>query len=174
MGLVDTGAKTMMAFISLYMGWIKTGLVLALLVALGVGYHTWAGHEQAVGAAKVQLAWNKDTIQRNEQAVKLEAAHRKIELAWNQKVIEANNEATKREESLRKSAVAAKSESVSLRNQLAAIKRQLPSLAADAVRNYASTATDVLDQCQQEYQGLAEEADRLASTILTLQQAWPK
>lgn len=86
----------------------------------------------------------------------------------------ARNEATKRETILRADAGRARTQSDGLRDELAAIRRKLPSLAEQAVRQYADAASVVFGECTAEYTALAEVAGRIDSDRQTLMDAWPK
>jgi len=87
---------------------------------------------------------------------------------------EAINNATKRAQQNEIAASTARTESERLRIQIASIKRDVPNIARDAVDSYASALADVFDDCQQKYQNLAAEADKLASDRQTLIDAWPQ
>lgn len=104
----------------------------------------------------------------------VEATYRAKELALNKQVEEARNAAVLRETKLQGDAAAARAESGRLRDDLAAFRRNLPGFTEAAIRSYADAASVVLDQCQREYQGLAEQADRIDSDRQTLMDAWPK
>lgn len=87
---------------------------------------------------------------------------------------EARNAATKRETQLRADAGRARNAADGLRDDLAAIRSSLPSLADDAVRQYADTAAELLSECSGDYQRMAEAADRHANEKQELIDAWPK
>lgn len=87
---------------------------------------------------------------------------------------EARNEAIKRETLLRADADRARTQSERLRSDIAAIRSSLPSLTREAINAYADAASVVFDDCQRNYQSMAEQADRIDSDRQTLSDAWPK
>lgn len=111
-----------------------------------------------------------------DQAVAAEAASevaRLKERAWSKQLEEARNAATKRETTLRADATAARGAAAGLRDDLAELRRQLPSLAAEACRQRADALADVFGQCTARYSELAEKADRHANDARGLSEAWP-
>lgn len=86
-------------------------------------------------------------------------------------VVAAQNAARLRESKLRMDAVAAKSAADSLRRALA-----VQAAGADPATcpDVAASQAVVLSDCAARYSGLAEIADRHASDIQTLTDAWPK
>ena len=87
--------------------------------------------------------------------------------------IEAQNAATRRAVALRRDADASRAATVSV--SLAAgeaLRRALDSHAA--CLDTASAVTDIFQQCADRRQELAEIADRHASDVKTLMDAWPK
>lgn len=93
---------------------------------------------------------------------------------FSNKVIKAQNDAKERETTLRSAAVAAAFESDGLRDDLATLRVQLDQTTRAAAIERALALGVVLQQCSKEYQGLAAIADRHASDVQTLIQAWPK
>ena len=146
--------------------WLAFGIAAALAFTHGMAYKS--------GRAAVRAKWDAAIIVQQEQAAKAEAENRRIESERQQKVIEAQNEATKRAKTLQAAADRARAQSDGLRNDLAAIRLQLPGLARDAVNRYADAASVVFGDCSRAYQELAGQADRIASERQTLIDAWPK
>lgn len=107
-------------------------------------------------------------------AKEFEKAARVKEAALNLKLQEAQNAAKKRETILRNDADIAVRTSDRLRDELAELRRGLPDLSADAIRQRADTLAQLLNDCQRNYRGLAEKADRIESDRRTLMEAWPK
>lgn len=96
------------------------------------------------------------------------------EQAMNQQLEEARNAAVEREKNLLADAGRARTESERLRGDLAAIRKQLPSLTDAAVRRYAGVAGELLGECTEKYISLAAEADSIWSERMMLLDAWPK
>jgi hypothetical protein len=86
----------------------------------------------------------------------------------------AEQEARVREQTHRITAAAARRESDSLRDNLAALKAGLPHLTERAVLERASTLSGLLGDCAGDYQRMAETAQRHASDVKTLIDAWPR
>lgn len=107
-----------------------------------------------------------------ELSAALDAGIRTAELT--REVEDARNDAVKRETILRRDAAGARNELDGLRDELAAIRQSLPDLADDAVRQRADTLAKLFGECAREYQELAERADRHASDVQTMMNAWPK
>lgn len=102
------------------------------------------------------------------------AAARAKETEWNTHLQEARNAATIRERTMRADAARARHSADRLRDELATIRRDLPGLAADAVRVRADTLATILGHCTTEYRNVAESADRLANDRQLLIEAWPR
>lgn len=124
--------------------------------------------------------WRHETIiatMERDTANALSAAnerYRAKEQTWQFQLSEAQDAAKKRETKLLADATAARSAAGSLRDDLAAIRRDLPGLAADACREQADRLADVFGACVGEYRDMAEEADRINSGRQELMDAWPK
>ena len=57
---------------------------------------------------------------------------------------------------------------------IATLRTRLPNAIPSACLATADALAGLLDQCQQEYRGMAEVADGHASDVQTLMEAWPK
>lgn len=145
--------------------WKLAAAALALWLAFTAGWAVQGWRKDAV-----LQQWLAAAAQAGREA---EAAARKKEAALTQQLEEARHAAVKREETLRRDAGAARDAADGLRGELAAIRRSLPGLAADAVRQYADTLADVFGACTDRYRELAEEAGRVESDRQTLMDAWP-
>lgn len=114
---------------------------------------------------------------RQEQAqaqAEFTAQARAKEQSLTNQINEARNAAAKRETILRADADRARTQSERLRSDIAAIRLQLPELTREAINRYADTASVVFDECQRNYQSLADQADRIDSDRQTLDDAWPR
>lgn len=145
-------------------------LLLSHVLLFGAGY--WRG--DLAGAKAVQAKWDAAKIIQMAAAEKAEAANRATENRLKTQVIEAQNEAQDRIKKLEVDRAAARAQSASLHDTIAALRGQLSAATADAARQYADTASAVLDDCQAKYAELAATADRLASERQTLIDAWPR
>lgn len=120
--------------------------------------------------------WRQDAkeLKRAELQIALDRESRSLERKRSENVIAAQNTARVRDVALRRDADLARAESDGLRDDLATVRRQLPSLAIDAVRQYADAASVVFDQCSRRYQEVAGNASGHTSDVKTLEDAWPK
>ena len=135
----------------------------ALAAAIGFG-----------SAWQIQTWRNLDAENnRLEQAASQEQELRRMESQRSIQVISAQNNAVKRESKLRLDAATAESAADSLRAQSTGAL-----LAARADHDACIERTVAFDlvlaQCVTEYQHLGEVADRHASDIQMMQEAWPK
>lgn len=124
-----------------------------------------AGYANADNALRVQVA------AADRRAA--DAARKKEQEHYDQ-IQEAQHAAQERENKLQVVVVAARTERDRLRDDLAAVKRQLPELTEAAVRQYAVAAGAVFAACVDEYTDMAQTADRLASERQALIDSWPK
>jgi hypothetical protein len=138
----------------------------ALVAGVVVGVHEFLEHERNIGRAEVQATWDKQKIA--DAALK---AQREEE--FKNQIATAVAQGQTRESLIRTLAAGSSNASVSLRNTLAAISGGVPSATIDALRLSTSTLAGVLSDCQGQYRDLAEKADRHASDVKTLTQAWP-
>lgn len=152
--------------------WPYRWLALSVVCAGLWGYGWVKGAEH--GEATVQARWDKEKSAQTIAAQKADAQNRQIEQALQQKVTDAQNAAQTREKSLQAAAAGARAQSDSLRDQLTAIRGQLPALADAAVRDLAGTATELLSECSERYTDVAAKADAIWSDRKTLEDAWPE
>jgi hypothetical protein len=150
-----------------YLGAAKAlAIVAAALSLFALGHH--------YGAQGVQADWNKDKLAQAEADAAANETYRLKERAMSKQVEEARNAATIRETALRRDADGARLAADGLRDDLADLRRQLPQLAADACRQRADTLAELFQQCEGNYRGLAEKADRHVSDVQTLRDGWPR
>ena len=145
----------------------QLAIALAILLAgFGSGW-TVQGWKMATQLTQVKLEAQKEKADGLQKALDQTAT-------WKKEYDDAIKEAKSRVVRNGALAAAARAESDRLRDQLANTNARLATAPVDAVRRYATTASAVLDECQREYQGMAEKADGHAADTLKLQQAWPK
>ncbi len=147
-----------------YIGLLKYVALAAIGIVIG---WTAQGWRKDADIAAIQSAYTQATINSQEAAREKESEH-------NRQLQEAQHAAAARERAIRTDADRARNSSDRLRDQLATIKRNLPSLAADACRVKADALADVFGESVTEYRALAEEADRLANDRQLLIESWPK
>jgi uncharacterized protein YgfB (UPF0149 family) len=147
-----------------------TARILALLAGVAVAFSAgWLVNGWRLGE---QIAHIETEQAQAELSAALAAGIKEAE--WTKNLEDARNAATKREQTLRRAAAGARDVSDGLRADLAELRRQLPDLAAEAVRQRADTLAELFNQCQEDYRSVAEKADRHASDVQTLEQGWPR
>lgn len=135
----------------------------ALCVAsVGIGY--WRGN--VAGRASVQAKWDA-------AALMWQAENRKQEQVYAQAIEKAIAERDAKLKTIQSDAAAARAAAGSMRDQLTEARRSLAAHSPATVLDYATTATDVLEECTAEYQSLGEKADGHAADSAALIMAWP-
>jgi hypothetical protein len=139
----------------------------ALMVVLA-GTHWKAYH---AGGAAVQAKWDKDASQRAQQALQAEQAARKREqdLATQKRIVEERYANDKRKAAA--AAAGARSELDRLRSEIsrpACTGADCDSAAARGV-DAGAVERQLLGQCAAALVGVAQDADRLAATVIGLQ-----
>lgn len=146
---------------------IKLGLALVLGALI-----TWVVQEVRYDTLSRDFDdYRADVAQAQLDAVQ---AARLVEKRNTQRLQEALDAAEQRESKNLADAAAARRATGSLRDQLAAYKRGLPGVSADACRNHSGVLADVLGDSVEAYRDMAEQADRLVSDLRTLSDGWPK
>lgn len=143
----------------------RTNLIILVLgIAIGAMVNGWRLGERIVEIER--------DAARAETAAVLGAA---IETANLMKQVEdARNEATRREQALRRDAAELRDANGGLRTELDEIRRALPDMATGACRERVDTLAKLFGSCAARYGEVAERADRHASDVKTLEDAWPK
>jgi uncharacterized protein (DUF2252 family) len=139
----------------------------SLAAGTAYGIHQFLEHERQIGRNEVRALWDAQTA-KDERAARIETAR----LAKQAEDAEKNG--ANREQTIRTLATASGNANLGLRDTLATIRGGVPSATVDALGKSIATLSTVLAECSGRYQGLAEKADRHASDVKTLQEAWPK
>lgn len=143
---------------------ILAGLALVVFAVFEV--HQFLEHERDIGRQEVQARW--DAQQRKD-----EQTARAKEALFAAQIQEANQHASEREQTIRSLAAAAGRSSDGLRDTIATIGGSMSNATADALRQTAHTYGELLEACDGEQRGMAEEAERLNSEKRQLIEAWP-
>lgn len=130
---------------------------------------TWAFED-----ARHRAELGEIRLEQSATELRAQTQARSAEQSITRKYQEALNAAQTRQITLHADADSARAESDRLREQAADAARRLANAPPAAVAEYASAATELLDQCQRSYQGLAAAADGHASDVRTLMEAWPR
>ena len=156
-----------MNFLAPYKLLIEFLVIGALIAGIAVGIHKFLSYEQQIGWDRREAIAVKDALLAKDAADK-EAAR------LQQVVTTAVKQGEDRAKLLQASADAAAATNRGLRNTLDNIKSSLPATTLEACRNTAVTLAAVFGDCTARYGSLAEKADRHASDVRTLTEAWPR
>ena len=156
------------------------GLVLAvlksswpiILAAIGGGWVAWSLQGFRLDDLKHDFAGYKTQVE--QQAVEARQAALKQKEQWIKEKEDAEQKAAEREATLRTERDRALAGARRLRDDIATLRTRLPNAIPSACIATADALAGLLDQCQQEYRGMAEVADGHASDVQTLMEAWPK
>ena len=156
------------------------GLVLAvlksswplILAAIGGGLVAWSLQGFRLDDLKHDFAGYKTQVE--QQAVEARQAALKQKEQWIKEKEDAEQKAAEREATLRTERDRALAGARRLRDDIATLRTRLPNAIPSACLATADALAGLLDQCQQEYRGMAEVADGHASDVQTLMEAWPK
>lgn len=143
-------------------GWLVIGLVLVGFYA----YQYLMKQERKNGYDQAVAEYTKRSL-----LAEQEARQRESELT--RQIQEAENAATIREQQIQTLSSAVANVSSRLRDRTTSIKNGLSEFSIDTLRQTADTALDVFGDCQGKYGELAEKADRHASDVEKLVDAWP-
>ena len=146
--------------------WAAIGLALTLALVSAGAYRAGKKHTQA--------AWDAEKVVQLADAAQAEVKNRRIQTENDLKVINAQNAQTQRIAVLQADAVKSRAVVGGLRDTIRTANAELPNRTAAAVRQYATTASELLAECSDRYSALAAKTDGHASDALMLQAAWPK
>ena len=134
-------------------------LVLLALALFCFGWTKGASHEQGQQAI------------RDMKATKVNSG---ITAKWAKGKDDALKNSAARAIANKRDADSARDASDGLRDDLATLRVKLSTASRDAVNQYASTVSDVFEQCGRKYSDLAATADGIVNDRQTLIDAWPK
>ena len=143
-----------------------------VLAALGGGWVAWSLQGFRLDSVKTDFAGYKAQVA--QQAVEARQAALKQQAAWIKEKEDAEVNSALREAQLRTERDTALAAGRRLRDDLTTLRTRLPHAIPSACLATADTLAGLLDQCQQEYRGMAEVADGHANDARTLMEAWPK
>ena len=158
----------MTALLAMIPRWLLIAAIAALLALTGVQYIELVGVRSDRDSARTEVSTLRTAI----ADANTRAAQQAADLSAT--VLKAQNEAKIREAALRGAAAAAATQSDGLRDDLTAERLRYDQLSRDAVVERAAAISNVLADCSRRYQGMAAIADRHASDVKTLIEAWPK
>ena len=157
----------MPSFLKPYAYLIDVVLILAIICTFAYGVHIFALHNQALGAERVQIEWDRA----NEVAAD---AQRKRELQFQQEKDDALNQAQKSIQAANAGAVAAADAGRMLHTTVETLVAKSAGDTSDATRKYTAALAAVFEECTNKYRELGREAQGHADDSLMYQKAWPK
>lgn len=157
----------MFTFLAPYKWLIEFLAIGTILACVVFGAHRFLEHEQQIGYDKAVAEYTKKELIAEQMA-------RLKEIEMNRQLNEARNEATLREQKITDLSHNLAATSSSLLNTINTLRNKLSSAPDETLRKQADTALNLLGECQKEYGQMAENADRHASDVKTLEDAWPK
>lgn len=156
---------------ALVLAFLKPYWLYAVSVVVGA-WLAWVVQEIRIDGVKVELSTYRAQVA--QQAIEARQAALKQKEQWIKEKEDAEQHAAEREEILRTERDTALAAGRRLRDDIATLRLRLPNAIPSSVIATADTLAGLLDQCQQEYRGMAEIADGHASDVQTLIDAWPK
>ena len=150
--------------------WLEIAAIVAA-VAVGFGI-AWNLQGIRIASLEAESSRYRAEVELNAIAAKRAAMDR--ENHWRMEVENARINAKAREMRLKKDVAAAQSAVSGLRNDLATLRARLATSPEDACINTAAALGELLGQCGEAYQSMAEVADGHVNDIRTLTESWPK
>ena len=144
----------------------------AIALAAGLAFTHFTAYRS--GKAVVRAEWTAEKLKQTEQLAAFNAESRRIEQRRQSLVTEALNAAKKREIAASLDADRLRVERWSLRDDLAAARSQLSSASAASLRQRITALDSVFEQCTTELEGVAGNAQGLASDLRLMLDAWPR
>lgn len=150
---------------------IRYAAALAVGAAMAWGAQGWRlGAQVQTGKAAIEALKREHA----ESLTRATGSALTTTLKWQKEKDDAIEAARKRAETAVANAAAARRERDGLRDELASARLRLPSATHAACTEYATTASELLDQCSTSHQDLARKADGHAADARTLSEAWPR
>lgn len=144
----------------------------AVALAAGLAFTHFTAYRS--GKAVVRAEWTAEKLKQTEQLAAFNAESRRIEQRRQSFVTEALNAAKKREITAALDADRLRVERWGLRDDLAAARAQLSGASIGSLRQRVAALDSVFEQCTVEVEGLAGDAQGLASDLRLMLDAWPK
>lgn len=149
------------------MNWIIAGVVAVVLAFTHFTVYR-------SGKAVVRAEWTTEKLKQTEQLAAFNAESRRIEQRRQSLVTEALNAAKKREILAAAAARDLRTELDGLRDDLASARAQLSIASVTSLRQRITALDTVFEQCARRVEGLAGDAQGIASDTRLILDAWPK
>ena len=140
-------------------------------VAIGFGL-AWNLQGVRLDALEIEFGQYRNEVEQNAIAAKRAAMDK--EQFWRQEVENARINAQSRESRLKRDVANAQSAVVGLRNDIGTLRARLATSTEASCLATADSLGVLLGQCAENYRAMAEVADRHASDVQTLSEAWPR
>jgi len=147
-------------------------IILVIVSAVAVAAVTYSVHRTL--KAREQRGYDTAVSEYRIKELAAERAARQRETELNLQISKARDEATKRNQKIDTLTRDITNTTDSMRDTISTLRRKLSTDSAEAARRQADTALSVFGDCQERYSKMAETADRHASDVKMLEEAWPK
>lgn len=144
----------------------------AVALAVGLAFTHFTAYRS--GKAVVRAEWTTEKLKQTEQLAAFNAESRRIEQRRQSLVTEALNAAKKREILAAAAARDLRTELDGLRDDLASARAQLSIASVTSLRQRITALDTVFEQCARRVEGLAGDAQGIASDTRLILDAWPK
>lgn len=152
---------------------LKAKLAIAaavVVVSSGVSFGAAWKHQEARWKAEVATLKGTHTAALKAQSDKALEDYQRMEKQKDDAIQESKQAA----EANRAAAAAAKRTADGMRKQLDKVPSLIATATESALREYATTSSELLGSCTAEYQRMAATAQRHATDVLLLLNAWPR
>lgn len=145
----------------------------AFFIAVSIGFGI-AWNIQGMRLDSLDITFKRYQVEVEQNAIAAKRAALDKERFWIGEIENARINAQSREARLKRDVANAQSAVVGLRNDLGALRARLATSTEASCLATADSLGVLLGQCAENYRAMAEVADRHASDVQTLIEAWPK
>ncbi|MGL5117578.1 MAG: hypothetical protein ACRC7C_19875 [Beijerinckiaceae bacterium] len=126
------------------------------------------------GMVNVRAEWTAEKLKQTGQLAAFDAENRRIEQRRNSIIMEAQHAAKQREILAAAAARGLRTELDGLRDDLASARTRLSSASISSLHQRITALDTVFEQCARRVEGLAGDAQGIASDARLILDAWPK
>ena len=145
----------------------------AFFIAVSIGFGI-AWNIQGMRLDSLDITFKRYQVEVEQNAIAAKLAALDKERFWIGEIENARINAQSREARLERDVANAQSAVVGLRNDLGALRARLATSTESSCRATADSLGILLGQCAEAYRDVSEIADRHASDVQTLIEAWPR
>lgn len=124
--------------------------------------------------AKVQGQFDQYVVEATKAAQAEQAKQLAKEAGWLQNKDAADRVAKEKEDALKSEIVALTAGAGSLRNTIAKLHEQLRKSSVETILRTSDALGAALDECQERYRSVAEDADRCRIAVEAIERSWPE